>query len=185
MNFSLKPHPLIAHWVPGFVVSLIIFLWGPRLCLESMASNWNAINEKFQIFLGGLIAVVVPFVVGQVLDSIRDLIEGKLDDYCKIKWEFIRKMDVNDLKKFEEYYFTYYVFNSNLVIGIGLIVLPTLILTFIFSRFSLLALGVLLLALVAALILFCDAFQLRHEIKEYIEEWLNENKKKGSFPGQN
>jgi len=102
MNFSLKPHPLIAHWVPGFVVSLSIFLWGPRLCLESMASNWNAINEKFQIFLGGLIAVVVLFVVGQVLDSIRDLIEGKLDDYCKIKWEFIRKMDVNDLKKFEE-----------------------------------------------------------------------------------
>lgn len=78
MFFSLKPHPLISHWVPGFVVVLIISLsfykWGPMDQVEAFKQLIG-----LSVFLSSLAFVVIPFVVGQFLDAIRDLLV-----YCPI-----------------------------------------------------------------------------------------------------
>jgi hypothetical protein len=34
MNFSLKPHPLIAHWVPGMVVLMPLVLSHFNWCYQ-------------------------------------------------------------------------------------------------------------------------------------------------------
>jgi hypothetical protein len=103
MNFFLKPYPLISHWVPGFVVvliiSLLVYKWGPE--------NQAAVKKLADLgqFFSALAFVVIPFVVGQFLDAVRDLLENRWDRKSKINWDFFIEGDKDELQSFQEYYF--------------------------------------------------------------------------------
>lgn len=120
MNFSMKPHPLIAHWVPGFVVTLIILLSIYEWDYSSLANGVvpTGTSGTFNI----LALAVIAFVVGQVLDAMRDLLENIWDIKWKINWQFFFEGDKEKLEKLHENYFTYYVFNCNLSLGIIIII---------------------------------------------------------------
>jgi len=73
MNFSLKPHPLVAQWVPGFMVlsfflSVIYFQDG-----SALVKTLNEVGTPVCV----LILVVMGFVVGQFLDASRDVLEDE------------------------------------------------------------------------------------------------------------
>ncbi len=113
MNFSLRPHPLIAHWVPGVVVVVTALLaW----------SDWSVINV-LAVFAGDapkaaisvLVLSVFAFVIGEVLDSCRNCREDN-----EVNWDFFFDSDKEKVKRLDEYYFTYYVLNKNLASAIAL-----------------------------------------------------------------
>jgi hypothetical protein len=78
MDFSLRPHPLVAHWVPGFVVVVgtlgALFNWSYSKLVAEMAPT--ATTGTAGLF--GL--AVIAFVVGQVLDALRDSFWERLWD---------------------------------------------------------------------------------------------------------
>jgi hypothetical protein len=122
MNFSLKPHQLVAHWVPGFVV---VTMW---LLADTHHANidshyvaiWTKLNSRIGSGCGLLLAAIVPFVAGQVLDALRNWNEDRLDKspQSQIQWLAQFKMDEKELNLFEDSYFMYYVFSANLCIGL-------------------------------------------------------------------
>jgi hypothetical protein len=84
MNISLKPHQLVAHWVPGFILLILIPVLKP---------DWY---EQVKTLLPtdqvsrGVIWVVLPFVAGQLIDSLRNLIFERLLDNLqqqKVNWD--------------------------------------------------------------------------------------------------
>src|SRR5207249_3970827 len=80
MNFSLRPHQLVAHWVPGFVLLLTVQLWRPAMyckLLGQLPSDRAALT---------LVWIVSAFVLGQLLDSLRDLLE-----HCWDHWEGVKR----------------------------------------------------------------------------------------------
>ncbi len=172
MNFSLKPHPLIAHWVPGFMVIFIVSFsvsnWD-YTCLFNKIISSEATGSRGALII--LTLAVAAFVIGEFLDSVRDLvIERCLDCQGPIQWDFFFKADKNSLRNLMDNYFTYYVLNWNLALGIivssisiillrllGLVTLPS-------CRWILIGLLV-----IAALLFFFiwDAMELRRDIKKH------------------
>jgi len=116
MPFSLKPHQLVAQWVPGSVLLVIIFLFarqdGMRHVMQLEQIGGTAI-----VLLG---AVTGGFVAGLLLDAIRDILEWGLCmvSAWKIDWGYIMRAETEKLQRFEDYYFTYYVFSFNLFIAL-------------------------------------------------------------------
>ncbi len=156
MNFSLRPHQLIAHWVPGFMLLLAVQLWRPAVyctVLGRLPSDRVALS---------LVWVTSAFVLGQVLDSLRDLSEGvwnRLGE--RVDWDFFFRADRAKVDQLEDFYFTYYVFNANLV-------LPLI-------AFFLVAIGFkeylpAVVIVVGAAILICDARSLRQEIAKRTQD---------------
>jgi hypothetical protein len=101
MNFSLKPHPLIAHWVPGVVVvSTALLAW----------NNWS-VADVLTMFAGDaskaavsvLVLSVFAFVVGEILDSCRDCCEEE----TRLNWDFFFTAARGKIDKLNESYFTY------------------------------------------------------------------------------
>jgi len=173
MNFSLKPHPLIAHWVPGFTVILIV---------SFSASNWNynclfnkIISNEANWARGVVIILalaVAAFVIGEFLDSIRDLlVERYLDRKNPIEWDFFFRGDnKNELKNLMDNYFTYYVLNCNLALGI-IVSLISIVLLWLLDLIKPPACCWILLGLlvIAAFLIFFiwDAMELRRDIKRH------------------
>jgi hypothetical protein len=184
MNFSLRPHPLIAHWVPGVVVvATALLAW----------SDWSVINV-LAVFAGDpskaavsvLVLSVFAFVIGEILDSYRNCREDN-----EVNWNFFFDSDKEKVKRLDEYYFTYYVLNKNLASAIGLAwlifivhppelalwklpfckLLPNTQIGWLSGPTSWLGLLVAtLLASVAIWILRADAGALRNEIKEHTKK---------------
>jgi hypothetical protein len=169
MNFSLKPHQLVAHWVPGFVVLTMWMLADVHYANihPSYIAYWSKINTLVGSSFSVLLAAIVPFVIGQVLDALRNLTEEWLDKMEKIEWLAEFKLDEKELNLFENTYFTYYVFSANLCIGLALGFLLILCLC-IFPRDH----GILFVAAVLAgiLIFFFDAKSLRGDIKKILDK---------------
>jgi hypothetical protein len=78
VDISLRPHQLVAHWVPGFVLLMLIPLlkpdWYSRI-------KTNLLTDQVS---RGFIWVVLPFVAGQLIDCVRNsLFEPLLDRWQK------------------------------------------------------------------------------------------------------
>jgi len=80
--------------------------------------------------LSGLAFAVSAFALGQFFDALRSgVVEellGRFDAY-KIEWFALMKMDSEELRKWDDNYFSYYVFDTNLAIGLLLLVIFLLI----------------------------------------------------------
>jgi hypothetical protein len=55
------------------------------------------------VFFGGLAFVVIPFLMGQFLDAIRDLLENIWDRKYPINWDFFIEGDKDKLESFQEF----------------------------------------------------------------------------------
>ena len=118
MNFSLKPNPLIALWVPGFLTVTVILLSGH---VGGSLSVLNSITT-LPFYAIGFMVIVAGFAVGEFLDTIRDVLwESFLDHLCKgkfkIQWEFFFNGEERHIKNLEEWYYTYYELDFNLFAG--------------------------------------------------------------------
>jgi hypothetical protein len=174
MNFSLRPHQLIAHWIPGFVVLCICFVcdlhynFGYLHRVQRLLEN----TENKSVFLEKSIVVLVfaaaVLTLGQFLDALRDIIEWLLHRRpgWKIRWEKIAAMKPERLAAWDDFFFSYYVFSANLTIGIFVV--------FLFLALNLsfhMSWGKLLVhCLVVALVFGFDAYILRCDVRIILNE---------------
>jgi hypothetical protein len=152
VNFSLKPHQLVAHWVPGFMLLAFLSLAHPslRCTVEPLLPRGDVLR--------GFVLAVVAFALGELLDCIRDLCENIWDCWSKIRWDFFFDADQARFDRLDGSYFTYYVFNCNLALSL-----------LYFSFMGLLSrkYGQVALALVVACVFIADAYFLRKNIAKH------------------
>src|SRR5260370_35429012 len=82
MNFSLKPHPLIAHWVPGVVVVVSALLAWNDWHVSKVLSAFAGDAPKAAVSV--VVLSVLAFVIGEILDGCRYSREEK----DKLNWDF-------------------------------------------------------------------------------------------------
>jgi hypothetical protein len=187
MNFSLRPHPLVAQWVPGMVALFLILL-------SSFGWSYNSLVLVFAstpqgLVFSGVVLAVLAFVVGQILDAYRDsFLEDQWDDENggknKIRWNFFFEGEAERLKNLEEWYFTWYVLDVNLgsAIIIGLIsTFLNLAVALVCKIFGMREAIIITLCMVGGVIIFFlfhkNARDLRNkEIKKVIDEWYEKHK---------
>ncbi len=152
MNFSLKPHQLVAHWVPGFILLILI----PAL--------YPGISEKVNQLLPtgdalrGFVWAVLAFVLGQLLDAVRNLLENVWDRWSKVNWAFFIRSEDALVERLRTSWFRYYVFDHNLALSLLCFSIVRLV-----SRHFL----EFLIGFVATCIFVADAYSLRKEIAKH------------------
>jgi hypothetical protein len=176
MNFSLKSHPLVAHWVPGFVVLTMWLIADVHYANihSNYIAKWSKINALIGSGFGVLLVAIVPFVLGQVLDALRNWNEDRLDKKpeSKIDWLAQFKLNETELNLFEDTYFTYYAFSANLCIGLVVGFLSTFFLgIFPWDHWFFYTLPVCF----GICLFFRDAKSLRKEIREFLNETAKRN----------
>jgi hypothetical protein len=108
-----------------------------------------------------LVFVVAAFVVGQILDAVRDTLwERVFDRFRPLNWKFFFKGKGEDIDKLEAWFFTYYVLDINLFLGL-LIVIIEIFLTRTPCQ-------VRVVAVIAAVVFLVNGLTLRKEIAELI-----------------
>ena len=149
MNFSLKPHQLVAHWVPGFMFLIFLAPSHPiaRSAVESLLPRGDALR--------GFVLAVVASPLGEFLDCMRDLCENIWDRWSEIRWDFFFDADQDRFDRFYGSYFTYYVFNCNLALSLLYFSLTRLI----SHKYDQVAVG-----LIVACVFIADAYFLRKNI---------------------
>lgn len=119
MNFSLKPHPLVAHWVPGMVILMLVVLsyfnWDYDYFTNICAKNVSVASVTI------LLLTVVAFLSGEFLDTIRDsFIESRFDHFeaKRVEWKYFAYAPREEVDQLCDFYFTYYVLNMNLSLSL-------------------------------------------------------------------
>jgi len=181
MNLNLKPHPLVAHWIPGFVACSIIlfsvFIWDYEW-LINLITHTTTQGLALIIFL----LSIVSFVIGEALDAIRNsFIEDCLDKKSKINWDFFSMGEREKITNIDEWYFTWYAFSVNMCSAILIGLVGALLLYFIqvlclqtkwpILPIILLIIIIVLLGLVK--LFYHDAKELRKEMKVSIDKLLD------------
>lgn len=173
MNLSLKPHPLIAHWVPGFVLLLMILLSAFDWRYESLIARIPSELHSASLIIFAL--AVLAFVSGQFLDAVRNGLIEECWDYCEEKrqiqqlnWGFFFDGDEAQLKHLHEHYFTWYVANLNLSLAIVFGGAVSLVLA-LYRNYPWHLILPVTIGIVAVIVIFMrDASGLRKEIKDNI-----------------
>lgn len=165
MNFSLKPNPLIALWVPGFLTMIAILL---AAYIGGSLGVLNSITG-LPLYAVGFVVIVVGFAVGELLDTLRDVLwENFLDHLCnekyKIEWDFFFDGEERHIRNLEEWYYTYYELDFNLLAGE--------IIVYLLSWFSVIHISpaVQFVMVVPAALFLISALLVRGEIKKLIDE---------------
>ena len=170
MDFSLKPHPLIAHWIPGF--TFLALAWG-------VIHNWDVsqfAKSPSETALNTLVVIVFAFVVGQVFDAFRNaIVEPILDKWKKIEWLALLTVEHDKVELFDELYFTWYAFDWSL--ALSLMVLLILELAHLPEDHGC-KVGISSATLAVAALFIWDAVSLRAEICEITQRWKEENTQK-------
>jgi hypothetical protein len=175
MKFSLKPHQLLAEWLPGFAVLAILFLDHLYNAPGFSQPVLDALPKSEA--LGALVAVLclgaVPFALGQILDAARNVLEWlpglfkkplpDLAEKWEIKWEKIMELDAEALHTWDDYWFSYYRFDANMAVGLTVILILNCFSVVHFAR------GWWIGFAVTTLVLAVDAFGLRCEIKGILD----------------
>jgi hypothetical protein len=130
MNFSLKPNPLIALWLPGTLLVIIIVWTCPYITIQDknipklFYDYWGSLNVGIASLIIFILSLI-GFMAGELLDSFRDIIEelilDKFEQY-KINWDFFFEGDKEKITNLEEWYYTYYELDFNSVIAILFII---------------------------------------------------------------
>jgi hypothetical protein len=154
MNFSLKPHQLVAHWVPGFMLLIFVSLVHPslRCTVEPLLPSGDVLR--------GLVFAVVAFALGEFLDCIRDLCENVWDCWSEIRWDFFFDADPAQFDRLDGSFFTYYVFNCNLALPL----LYFAVVGLLSRKYGQAAVG-----LIVTCVFVADAYILRKYIAKYTQ----------------
>jgi hypothetical protein len=164
MNFSLKPNPLMAVWLPGFVTLLAV------LYFKKAESPLTSIIPNMDSTLGTLGLIAFGFVIGNLLDAIRDILEWPVDKFSEINWDFFISGSKDHLQNLEEWFYTWYELDCNLWLGTILFV--------IFRWKSVRDSGASLIAVLAVflIVLSLSAFLTRRTIKTQIDRLYDDKK---------
>jgi hypothetical protein len=164
MNSPWKPHQLVGHWVPGFVVLTMLLL--ADVHAHHATALWPKITRGLGSNFAIILAVIIPFVIGQFLDCSRDLGEYLADKLSEIKWDKLKSLSAEKQLIFEDYYFVYYVFNMNLSIGLIVAYLLILMLHIFPTDYGC---SFTLTVLIGLIVFFINACSLRVEIKKFLD----------------
>jgi hypothetical protein len=169
MPFSLKPFQLVAHWVPGWTLLVIIFLAAKQNHLGLI----GRIEQDWGTSLVLLAIVTAAFVAGELLDALRDIGEWLLDclPKWKIGWDFIMEMPEEKLRRVEDYFYTYYIFSSNLTLALVVGIIVELFLPLRFPCWAQWGL------VIAMLVTLANAITLRLEIVRITAHFLKPHEK--------
>lgn len=172
MSFSLKPRLFLIGFLPGF-----LFIAG---CLALKKNcDYSSMGKLLKdiILFSGTAIIVFSFIIGQVFDSVRDLIIENLLKFdlrkCKfvkennIDWDFFYKADEKNIKKLDENFYLFYVINTNISICFFLFLLmiifnwpfPISSNYFGFNKF-----GIIILIIISIIVLIGDAVAIRPHI---------------------
>lgn len=157
MSINLRGQQLIARWVPGFALVYVVLLTLPGSYqtlftpLGYTLSTGAPVRLEFNAVEHILVLVVLALIAGELLDSVRDLLEHAWDRWSPINWNYFADAAPDKLEAIKKNWFTSYVFNHNLVIP-GMILL-------LFGTLQLRLVGLVAVAVFAG-----DAISLRREI---------------------
>jgi hypothetical protein len=163
MNFSLKPNPLIAVWLPGFATLTAVLFFGNREAIPTLLQQ-----SPSPAIVGALsfLAIVFGFVVGELLDTARDLLEFLIDipKRFRINWDFFVAGERDKIENLEEWYYTWYELDANLALGI--------LLNFLLSWFSIITIVAWMATVMWILfgIFLLGAGLIRNEVKKEIDK---------------
>jgi hypothetical protein len=119
VNLSLRPHLLISHWVPGMFVLMVVVLshldWKYGVFIATYAKEGSVVTVSIVLFS------IAAFLIGEILDSVRDLLEYIWDKILpEVNWDYLVTAPPDQVERFDNYYRTYYVFNMNLGLAFAL-----------------------------------------------------------------
>lgn len=118
---KVKPYLIISHLLPGCFFLLICLLDYEKWDFDDIKAAVEDLNSTALIGLG-IILLIAAFLFGEIFDSARDgALEWFFEKITKkeITWDFFyNQQDEKKLARFEEYYFTWYVFNLNTAIAL-------------------------------------------------------------------
>jgi hypothetical protein len=138
-----------------------ILLDGPSEALKSLMA-WGAPGSEAVAILS---LAVVAFIVGEILDASRDLLEGIWDRFQPMRWDFFGDAEKDEIEKIRTSYFTYYVFDCNISLALLVLLCSSIF-------FNLLGGGLeVSLSLIILLLFVWNARQLRVEIVSRAERW--------------
>ena len=134
MNISqLTRHQIICYFLVGFIFVLLIVFSYYKWSFDLLIGIIN--NKEKNYLVIGVILLPVSFLIGLIMDAIRNgiledyIIEPHLLDYKEkenkkgkysINWEFFYPNDTDEdnVKAFYDRYYTYYVFDMNMIIAL-------------------------------------------------------------------
>lgn len=169
MNFSLKPQPIIALWIPGFAFCSILYM-------SSVGWEVSEVAKQFSSPSGYILALafaVIAFIAGALLDAMRNVMENVWDKKktWTVTWDFFYYCkDTQLLTNMDDNYFTYYILDANLSLTILVSCLLTLFVAPLKSSSYFLVPAVALL-----LVLIWDACILRGDIRDFTRQWSHHN----------
>ncbi len=167
MNISLKPGPIISIWLPGFALTVFVSL---------SLQGWNLAGvvgpEKSVGFWSVVAIIAISFVVGQFLDAVRDVVLENLvfDKICgKVKWEFFFEAKKESLDNLEDWFYTWYEMDANIVVAILVVSILGLFKEIPVNNLT------WILMVIAAFFFFWDAKELRCSTKDMIDRYYDKN----------
>ncbi len=148
------------------VVVLSHFHWNYKDFIAIYATDGFVVTVTIVLFS------IAAFLIGEVLDSIRDLLEWILDRKSEVNWDYLVTAPRDQAEQFDNYYYTYYVLNFNLVLAfvVSSVMIPLKVVSlpdWAWRPFP------VLVTVVAVGILSWDAYLLRGEIARITEEQMN------------
>ena len=173
MNINLKPHPFLAHFVPGCFTALIVIM--AHYNWSAMELNLASGNIKYP---AAFALVVCLLMLGECIDAARDIFEHILDSRkgWGIKWrQFLVAGKEESLYVFENYYFTYYVFCANSFVAALVAVVGCQIDAHLQARTCKIFVSVFLMTIV----FLVDAALLRDELTGFINTSIKRNSTHG------
>lgn len=162
MNPTLKPSPLLADVLPGYTVLGIL-----AACYlnQNRGQFQGLLNSKdlLAIVAGlGAASFVAAWILGTVLDPVRNLIEELLDSKWELGWNFLLEASESDITKLNESWLAYYFLNGNYAVGLSAII--------ILRELGIIQMSVswLTLVCISLAVFLADGFLLRKEIRKLI-----------------
>jgi hypothetical protein len=169
MNFAPKVGPLVAELLSGVTALIIIYY------------DFHGLSFKeFDELTGGAIVVlvIIAWIIGTFFDAVRNHFEWVWDSRWmsehELNWAFFFRGDEKRLANLDQYFWSFYVLDADMVVAI--------VLSLAFSLYILLAKIIVARRhtwLIWSLLLFVaawfanDAHLLRREIKKLLDEERN------------
>ena len=152
----------MSRLAPGLLVLAIILLrhynWSYQLFIEYLPAN-----QAKSLLVGATVAVAA-WIIGQLLSAAHDVLEHCLDSVWPVEWGFFFWASPEQVEKFEDHYFNYYVFCSSTALGL-------LLLLFIFTVRGSCPSKVATILSILLVFFATDAILLRKEIRKVLHDW--------------